>query len=133
MLDNAKALMVVPETSGVQRCDFVLADVTERGVSKVVSQRNSLGEVFVEVESAGYGSGYLGYFKGVGKSGHKMIALGCDEYLSLVFQASESIGVKDAVSVSLELSADGRWRLGDLAANTGARPDGVRRESFLSC
>ena len=118
LFDDAQALMVVPETSGVQRCDFALADVTERSMSKVVPQRNSLGEVFVEVEGARDGSGYLGYFEGVGESGYKVVALGRDEHLSLVFQASEGIDVKDAVPVSLELGADGRGSLCDLAANT---------------
>jgi hypothetical protein len=118
LFDDAQTLMIMTETSGVQRRDLALADVTERGVSEVVSQRNSLGEVFVEVKSAGDGSGYLGYFERVGESGHKVVALGRDEYLSLVFQASEGIGVKDAVPVSLELGADRRGRFSNLAANT---------------
>jgi hypothetical protein len=42
----------------------------------------------------------------MGEPGYEVIALGCDEHLSFVFKASKSVGVKDAVSVSLELCSD---------------------------
>ena len=133
LLNNAEALVVVPEASGMQRAKLVFANVSKGGVSEVVAERDGFGQVFVEVQRSGDGSGNLGDFKSVSEPGDVVVALGGDEHLSLVFQAPESLCVKDAVAVSLILSADGRRRLRYLAAFAGAGLGGIRRESSLSC
>ena len=72
-------------------------------MSEGVAQGAGLGQVVVEMQGASDGSRNLGDLKGMGEPGHKRVTLGGDEHLSFVFQASEGVGVKDAVSVSLEL------------------------------
>ena len=60
LLDDAKALARVGETGGVQLVDFFLSDVTERGMTEVVTKCDGLGQILVEVERAGNRPGDLG-------------------------------------------------------------------------
>jgi hypothetical protein len=132
VFNNAEALVVVPEASGMQRAKLVFADVSKGCVPEVMAERDGFRQVFVEIQRSGDGSGNLGDFQSVGEPGDVVVTPRRDEHLSFVFEASESLGVKDAVAVSLILSADGRRRLRYLAAFAGAGLGGVRRESFLS-
>lgn len=86
------------------------------GVADVMPKGDGFGEVLVEAEGAADGAGDLADFEGVGEAGAVMVAGGGDEDLGLVFEASEGLGVEDAVAVALEGGADGVGVLGALAS-----------------
>ena len=69
LVDNSQALLAVPESSSVQIGKLVLANVSERGVTQIVSQRYRLCEVLVEVQRPGGGARYLRDLQSVGESG----------------------------------------------------------------
>jgi hypothetical protein len=50
-----------------------------------MSESDSLGEVFVEIKSPSYSSGYLGYLQSVSEPGDIMVTQGSNEDLCLVF------------------------------------------------
>src|SRR3990172_990817 len=77
------------------------------GMAQVVAQGDGLGQVLIELQGPGYGAGGLGYFQGVGESGHIVVPFRVDEDLGLVLEAAEGLGVEDAVPVLLEGGAQG--------------------------
>ena len=131
-LDDSEALAIVPEAVGVQHRHFVFADVSEGGVTKIVSEGDGFGEVFVEVQCAGDRSGDLRDLEGVGKTGDVVVSERGDEDLCLVFKASKGLGVDYAVAVALELGAHGRGRFGQFAALARRGTHGVRRETVFA-
>ena len=118
---NAKGVFVVAEGASVG-CEGAgegfFSCVTEGGVAEIVSERDRLGEIFVEAESAGYGTGYLHHLKGVREACPEVVAVGGDEDLSLVHEPAEGLGVDYSVSVALEIVANAIGRLGPEAAYT---------------
>src|SRR5918999_2893452 len=83
---------------------------------EIMSERDRLGEVFVEAESAGYGTGYLHHLQGVREACPEVVAVGGDEDLGLVHEPAEGLGVDYSVSVALKVVADTVGRLGPEAA-----------------
>ncbi|GFP35964.1 hypothetical protein HKBW3S43_01752, partial [Candidatus Hakubella thermalkaliphila] len=77
-----------------------------RSVAQVVSQSNSLGQIFIEKKSLGHGTGDLSYLQGMGKAGSVMISFGGEKDLGLVFQAAKGLAVDDAVPVSHKAGSD---------------------------
>src|SRR6516165_716666 len=113
MRKNAQCLVVVRETAeprhlGVER---LLASVAERGMAEIVSQRQSLREVFVETERAADRARDLRHFEGVGQPCAVMVALVIDKDLRLVRQPTERRRMDDAVAVALKWRAHGMLRL----------------------
>ena len=58
-IDNAQALLVMPESLRVEFVEHVLPHVAEWGVPQVMPQGNRFRQVLVKVQSSGYGTGYL--------------------------------------------------------------------------
>ncbi len=83
-----------------------LPGVTEGGVAQVVAEGHGFGQVLVEPQGTGDGSGDAHDLQGVGHSGTVVVALGLEEDLSLVLQAAKGLGVDNAVHVPLEAGAD---------------------------
>ena len=112
--------------AGVQ---CVLPGMAERGVAEVVGQADRLGEILVDAQGAGDGTGDLTDFQRMSQPGAEQIALVIDEDLGLVFQAPERGAVDDAVAVTLVLAAAGRRRLRVASAARVLRGRGVGREA----
>ena len=70
-------------------------------------------------------------FDGVRETGAKHIAFMIDEYLGLVFEATEGAGVHDAVAVALEFAAGVGRRFGEAAAARIGFAGGVGSESVV--
>ena len=83
-----------------------LPGVTEGGVAQVVAEGHGFGQVLVEPQGTGDGSGDAHDLQGVGHSGTVVVASGLEEDLSLVLQAAKGLGVDNAVHVPLEAGAD---------------------------
>jgi hypothetical protein len=82
------------------------------GVTQVMSQGDSLGEVFVEIQSPSYSAGDLGDFKGMGQASHIVISEWSDKHLCLMFETPESLGMNNAVAITLEGSTNWARLLG---------------------
>ena len=74
----------------------------ERRMTKIMRQRQSLGEILVEAERTGECPCDLRDFQGVGEPGSEMIALVRDKHLGLMLEAAEGGGVDDAVAIAAE-------------------------------
>jgi hypothetical protein len=88
--------------------------MSERGVAEIVSQSNSLSQIFIEKKSPGYGTGDLSYLQGMGKAGSVMISFGGEKDLGLVFQTAKGLAVDDTVPVSHEAGSNLIILLGSL-------------------
>ena len=119
MVYDAQGVFVVAEGASVGRegaGEGFFSCVTEGGVAEIVAERDRLREVFVEAESAGYGTGYLHHLKGVREACPEVVAVGGDEDLGLVHEPAEGLGVDNSVPVALEVVANTVGRLGPEAA-----------------
>ena len=98
---------------------------------EVVAHRDSLGQVSLSPIARGR-PGDLADIEGMGQAHAVVVALGREEYLRLVLQAAERLGVDDPVAVALETGAEGgsgasvRSRPLDSAERT-AKSDNVSR------
>ena len=106
------------------RIQGLLAGMAERGMAKVMGERDRLGEVVVERQSLGQRAGDLRDFDGVGQAGAEVVAFVEHEDLRLVSEAAEGGGMDDAVAVALERRACRRWRF---QVEAPARSAGVGR------
>ena len=81
--------------------------MTERSMTQIMRQCDRLGDIFIELESAGNCAGYLGDFQCMSKSGYEMITRRGDEDLCLMLQAAKRHAVDNAVPVALVFGAYG--------------------------
>jgi hypothetical protein len=93
----------------VEFIENIFANMAKRGVTEVVAQADSLGQVFIKIQGASNRARYLGDFQGVSEAGNIMVALRGNEYLSLMFEAAESLGMDNTVAVALK---GGTYRTG---------------------
>jgi len=101
-------------------------------MSQVVPEGNGFGEVFIQVQSPGNSTGNLGDFQGVCQAGDVMVAQGCDEDLSFVFQPAEGFGVDDTIAVTLESRSYRRWFFIPFSASRKAASGGAKgKRCFL--
>jgi len=84
--------------------------MAKRRVAEVVSERQSLGEVFIKTERAADRSRDLRHFEAVGQPRAVVIALVIDKDLRLMGQPAERGRVDDAVPVPLKRGP--RWMFG---------------------
>ncbi|MNI77794.1 hypothetical protein D3C73_1341160 [compost metagenome] len=83
----------------------VLSRMAERRVAEIVDKCDAFSQVLVELQGARQCAGDLGDFDRVSETGAIVIAIGADEDLRLVLEATKGGGVDDAVAVTLELRA----------------------------
>jgi hypothetical protein len=128
IIDDTKALLVVPERAIEHRGERLLAEVPERRVAEVVAERDRLGEVLVEAERASRCSRDLRDLQRVGQPDPVVVALRGDEDLRLVAETPERLRVDDPVAVALEARPEWVELFGPLAALARGRQRGVRRK-----
>ena len=84
------------------RCEGVFTGVAKWAVPNVVAETDGFRQGFIESEISGERAADLRHLKRVSETGHKVITIRVHEDLSLVLQASEGLGVEDAVPVAFE-------------------------------
>ena len=119
------------EAARMQLVELVLADVAERRVAQIVAKGNRLCQVLVQVERPRDGARDLRDLEGMRQPSDVVVAGRRNEHLCLVLQASERLGVDDAVAVPLELGPKMGGLLRRLAATTLPGPGGISRKGFL--
>ena len=71
---HTDALLVVLESVRTDLIKYFFPAVSERGMSQVVTESDSLSQILVESHSTGNSSCYLRYFKGMCEAGAVMVA-----------------------------------------------------------
>jgi hypothetical protein len=101
--------------------------MTEWRMSKIVRQRQRLGQILIQTKTARHAAGDLSHFDAVSQSGSKVIAMGGNEDLRLMFQAPKSGRVDDPVAVALETTAAAAFGFGMQPTAAIFRPRRKRR------
>ncbi len=130
MVDDAERLLVVTERPLQERCERLLAEVPERRVAEVVTERDRLGEILVQAKRSGGRSSDLAHLERVGEADPVVVTLGGQEDLRLVLQPTERLRVDDPVPVTLETRSERVLLLGPLAPLARHREGGVRRQDL---
>jgi hypothetical protein len=86
--------------------------MAERRMPNVMHERESLYQVYIQVQCRGHGSGNLRDFECVGKPVAEVVGIPAREYLGLGFQSAERARVNHPVAVALEVVPVGVLRLG---------------------
>jgi hypothetical protein len=130
LIDHAKRLQVVFEASVFAHAfvERILAGVSERGVSEVMSEAYGLGQGLIEIERPGDGTTDLRDLERMRDAGSIQVAFMIDEYLCLVDEPPKRIRVDDAIAIALKLGAKARRGLGKSPAATLFIDRGVSRE-----
>ena len=102
-IHDSQALLIVLESVPMEAVKRILPGMSEGGMPQVVPQRDGLGQILIQFQRPGNGSGYLRHLKGVCKPCAVMIALGRYEHLGLVLHPSERLTMYYSVSVPLEI------------------------------
>jgi hypothetical protein len=92
--------------------------MSEGGVTEVVAEGDSLGEILVEAKGPCDGARDLHHLQGVREASAKVVAIRRDKDLRLVQQPAKGFGMDDAVSIALELVAHPVGQLGQRAPRT---------------
>ena len=130
-LHHTKTLTVVGEVGIVAAAKSGLTGVTEGRVAEIVPQGGGLGQILVEPQSAGHGTGDLSDLQGVGQTGAVVIPRRRQEHLGLVHQPTEGLTVNDAVAVTLVLVPHGTGLHGMLPSASRRRLGGHRRQQQI--
>jgi len=100
-------------------------------MSQVVSQGNGLGQIFIKVQRARYGSGDLGNLQCMSETRNVVVTERCYENLGFVLQPPEGIAMDNPVPIALKFGTHGTGifrsqpPLGQLALH------GTRRQRFF--
>ena len=134
-LDDTQRVLVVAKAAQAalaqQLVECLLPGVAERRMADVVPDRDRLGEVLVQTQRPRDPARDPGRLERVREPGAEMVALGIDEHLSLVSQASEGLRVDDPVAVALKRRPQAAFLLRSLAPARLVRAHGERREPLL--
>src|SRR5262249_3444295 len=132
---NPERLLVVPEAPSEPLLEHlverVLASVPERGVARVVTESDRLGQILVQPQRPSDDTRDGSRLERVRPPGADVVAARVDEDLRLSLETPKWLGVDESVAVALEGSTD---RAGLLRANPSpglVGADGERRESLL--
>ena len=117
LLDDAHALLVVPEAVGQELAEELLADVTERCVPDVVAHRHRLDEVFIQTEAARHRAADLRDLERMRETRAVVVADRGQEDLRLVLEAPERLAVNDAVAVDRERRSRWGWLFGPITVS----------------
>ena len=93
----------------------LLAGMAEGGMPQIMAEGHGFGQILVQAERTRDRAGDLRHFERMREARAKMVALGSDEHLRLVGQASKTLRMNDLVAVALKLVAQ-EIRLGGTSA-----------------
>ena len=127
LVGTPQRVVVATVDVGGQR---VLAGVTTRAVTAVVTEGDRFGQRDVEPQRPCHGGGDLRHLEGVGEAG-ALVVVGEDEHLRLAAQPAERGRVQDAVSVTLEAGAPRIGLLLDRSVAPGHGPGGEWRKVLV--
>ena len=125
---HPQGLLIVGKAAGHKGAEQPLSRVAKRGVSQVMAQSDSLGQVLVEPQGPGNGAGDAVDLQGVGHPGAVVVPLGLEEDLGLVLEAAKRLAVHNAVDVPLKAGTDGALLFLALPAPTLVGAAGVGGE-----
>ena len=131
---HAQPLAVMVEIM-LYRSKRPFAGMAERRMPQVMTKRDRLGQVFVQAERAGNGTGDLRHLQRMRQARAEMVAAGIDEDLRLMFQPAEGLAVDDAVAVMLPDRAQAvrRFRPLPAAAGMAVRGPGCKKLILPGC
>ena len=105
-VDDPQRMLVMQESRTEPLCkapiERLLADVTERRVTEVVTEADRLDQVLVEPQGAGHGAGDLADLERMGQPRPVVVAARGHEHLGLVLEATKRLGVDDSVAIALK-------------------------------
>jgi len=104
--ENTNTVGRVSESLVEFSLDDTFPCMAKGGMSNIVAKGNGFGEVFIETEGTGNGSGDLGDFKGMSESCAKGVAGGGKKDLCFVLEAAECLAVDDTISISHEFGTE---------------------------
>ncbi len=108
---DREGVLVVPEVTAEAlvhgRVERLLAGVSERRVTHVVTEADRLDEILVQLERPRHDARDRRRLERVRHARAVVVALGVDEDLRLALQAAKRLRVDDAVTVALERRAHG--------------------------
>jgi len=104
------------KTRGIQTVQNPFSRVPERGMPQIVPERDRLRQIFVQGKTPRERTGDLAHVERMRQSGHVVIAVGRKEYLRLILQTQERLGIYDPVPVPLKLGAHRAGRFASLPA-----------------
>jgi len=104
-IDHAQALTVMAEAAVIAFLQHSLSRMTERCMTEIVSERDSLGKILIQPQSAGNGTRYLRNLHRVRKTCTVMIGLGRKKDLSLAHQTAKRLRMYYSVAVALKFTA----------------------------
>ena len=131
LLDDAKGMQIVIEATAVRGHQFVelaFARVAKRRVADIVNKSEGLGELGVQAERGGNGTGDLRDFKRMGQAIAEVVGIAGGEDLCFGFETAESAGMDDAVAVARVVTAVGMrgLRVASAARLLGAHGPGSK-------
>src|SRR5579884_2989698 len=101
-------VMVKPKAKFFKRLvQGALTGMSERRMADVVHQRQRFGQVFIQAERGGNGTGDLRHFHGVGQAATKVVRVTMGKNLRFAGQTAKGAGMDDASPVTLEGRAIG--------------------------
>ena len=102
VVDDPQTLLVVPERPAEEGRQRLLAEMSERRVTQIVTERDRFGEILVQAECPRRGARDLRHLERVSEPHAVVVSLGHQEHLRLVLQPPERFRVHDPVAVPLE-------------------------------
>ena len=109
-VNYTKALLIVPVPVGADAVENRFSAVPERRMSQIVPQCNGFGQILVEPQSTGNGTGNLCDFQRMGKTSAVVISGRGKENLCFPLEPPERVTVQDTIAVPLELRPIGTGR-----------------------
>ena len=100
-IHNSQALLIVAEGMPHAVAECALTGVTKGSVSQIVTHRDSLRQILIEIQRPGNGSCNAGYFNCVGHPGAVVVALRIEKDLGFMHQPAEGLTMDDPVRISL--------------------------------
>src|SRR5262249_52041368 len=111
-VDDAKALLVVLESTRYERLQDPLAGVAERRRAQVLPERDGFGQLLIKPQHLGNAARDLRDLERVGQARAVVIAGRRKEDLRLVLQPAKGLAVNDAIAVVLKRGPDRIFLLG---------------------
>ena len=103
--------MVETPEIGHDQVQGVSPRVAEWGMSQIVGQGHGFGQIFLQAQLPGHGTGDLRHFQGMGQAAAVVITFVMHENLGFVLQTAERRTMDDAIAIPLECRPRGVRRL----------------------